>query len=591
MKTLKKIIYAMGLGLALTACGGSGSDSSGDIDLKISVPTTSTSQKTSKITESFDVDEVTVVNLDNNEELTAEKDGDVYVVTVPGNADIHIRVRIRNANGNLMTFEKYVDDVDKSDHDINEDTTKIAALLVKESSDTDKPIKDLLRGENDVIRDIVKDLEDISSRDFINHITEASANTDSIDNASEEIAKALQRLEALQEVLAKLEERINSFENGENINHDVLNEQDVESDGKFGDDIDGDFLAENLVRPHDADDFAERGEMIIPENGPRGPILIIIEIDADGNLIIVRGEESRDLGLRIPKNHLKGKFLEVNDNKLIVQIRSNEGDGKVELIIPNDNTSLVEALGYLSEGSHIGVSYKEEDEVKIVKKVFAEGKTHGVLKELTDSSITLTLEDGSEVTFKKHIREVVIPIDPQPTLPEIIEDAISPNSELTQNGKKRSEDGVSIDRPDIDEAIAISHFRPEFNFAVGDEIAVHWIIEGNQILVMGVFPTRKEDPSDGRVFIEGKIESINDQGSFVIKDYTFNVTDDTKVNFDEKLSVGMAVFVVGVNTINGSYNAIEIGSLKLDDPIIIDTDGVTASNEPTAIAAGEDEVK
>ena len=142
------ILCAISIAFISTGCGGGGSSGPKMVDLTVTVPATGTLKK-GKFAKTVSIADVKGVVLADGTEVSGEEEEGTFTIRVPEGSDVHIQATITDENGSEFTFESFVNDASESDQVVDEDSTRVANLLVYDGVKNNTSIKDLLLSEND----------------------------------------------------------------------------------------------------------------------------------------------------------------------------------------------------------------------------------------------------------------------------------------------------------------------------------------------------------------------------------------------------------------------------------------------------------
>lgn len=395
------IILVISSSVLLTGCGGSSGTKT--VDLTVTVPTT-TSQKKGKHSKKISVSKVKGILLSDGSEVEGTEDGNGnFTVKVPKGSDVHIVATVTNENGSEINFESFVNDAEESEHSVDEDSTRVALLVLNEGIDNQESVKDLLEdNDRDVVKEMSEFLHSFDNRDLLNEIIEASNSQESLEAIRARIETSVEKIKHLHRLLALIDERLNQFENGtEVIKLDILDESDIKDhDDESGDDSEeeDDLINEFVVRHHGIKDIAAGNDS--SEND------VEVSLNDDGSISVARGEEHSTSDGLVDKGRVSGRFVSGRVNGLTVGVKREGIVTNVEFSFSAENALLVALVAKLQVDEKIAITYTEVEGVKTVKSIFGEGLLTGTLTALTTTEVTLTLANGSTVTLplKKHKR-------------------------------------------------------------------------------------------------------------------------------------------------------------------------------------------
>lgn len=399
---ISSIVWAVLVAFTLTACGGGSSNKT--VDLIVTVPTAEI-QKKSKNGKSVSVSKVKGTILkDGNEVEGQETSNGNYIVKVPEGSDVHLVATVTDENGSEINFECLVNDAKESEQSVDEDSTRVALLVLNEVVDSDSSIKDLLEDKDrDVVKEMSEFLQSFDNRDLINEIIEASNSQESLEAIRERIESSVEKIKHLNRLLALIDERIEQFENGtEVVKIDVLDESDIEeheSESEEDEDEDeDDLINEFVVRHHGIKDIASgRGSSDHD---------IDVSINENGSISVARGDDHSTSDELVDRGRVSGRFVSGRADGLTIGVKREGVVSNVDFSFASDNATLVALVGKLQVDEKIAITYAEAAGVKTVKSIFGEGLLTGTLTALTSTEVTLTLENGSSITLplKKHKR-------------------------------------------------------------------------------------------------------------------------------------------------------------------------------------------
>ena len=172
LNLISSFVWAALVAFIFSACGGGSSNKM--VDLTVTVPTAGI-QKKGKNAKSITVSKVKGTILNDGKEVEGEESANGnYTVQVPEGSDVHLVATITDENGSEINFECLVNDAKESEQSVDEDSTRVALLVLNEVVDSGSSVKDLLEDKDrDVVKEMSEYLQSFDNRDLINEIIEA----------------------------------------------------------------------------------------------------------------------------------------------------------------------------------------------------------------------------------------------------------------------------------------------------------------------------------------------------------------------------------------------------------------------------------
>lgn len=501
------IFCIIAIGFLSTGCGGGSSSAQKTVDLTVMVPTTGTLQK-GKSLKTVSILSVKGKILADDKEVNAKENGENFVIKVPEGADVHIQATITDENGSEFTFECYVDNATESTQVVDEDSTRVANLLVYDGVKNNSSVKDLLLSDRDVIGDWKIALASFQSRDAVNDLLENSNSEESVDALAVRVENLISELKEINRILAIFEGRLEAFANSNDvIKFGAFSEVDVHSNVTT-DEGDTDVINEFLARPAGVKNIAA-GESTSAVAAITRPSVFINE---DGTISVEKDGEFSTTDSVLTKDRLSGSFLGFSESVLVIAVKQKGSVAKEDFYISTDDKVLTALAESFVEGDSITVSFTENDKgEKVAKSIFAEGFLSGKLTELSKTSVTIELSNGSSVTLPiKRYSDKIIFIMP----PEFESAKISPIVKMpfeTDPTVRMPFDGEKKPKPDVestdpifetttieestegDNEVSITNTDEIFetisvDVKIGDLVIIHWKIIENVKYSVAIYP-------------------------------------------------------------------------------------------------------
>ena len=492
-KMFFSLLSAAAIGLLSTGCGGSSGTKT--VDLTVSVPTTVTAKK-GKHHKEISVAEVKGVLLEDGTEVEGTEDADGnFIVKVPEGSDVRILATIQNENGSEITFESFVNDATESDQVVDEDTTRVATLILSEGESNAISVKELLAQEQDVIAEMNALLESFNNRDYLNEVIDSAGSEESIEDLKERLENAIEKLKRISRLLAAFDERLAQFENStEPVKFDELTEDDVKDDEDEDESEDDDFVKEFIVREPGVQSIAI-GEEFEGRD-------VEVYINDDGSISIERGDEMTTTDPVLSRGGVSGRFVSGSEEGFTISVKKDGTVLNVDFTFAAEAADLMALVKTFTEGDEIVVTYTAVEGNNVAKAIYAEGFLTGTLTALTKTSVTITLVDGTsvELPIKTEDEKVIIPLPLETAKKYMLvadEPGIEPVEEVT-------EDVMEITSEEEFDVSVLSELEDNNTFEinisdvkVGDQVILHWQIENNVKVVSGIFldePISIDDP-------------------------------------------------------------------------------------------------
>ncbi len=405
------IFCAIAIAFVSAGCGGGGSSSQKMVDLTVSVPTAGTLKK-GKNSKTVSITDVKGVVLADETEVNGKENDGTFIISVPEGSDVHIQATITDENGSEFTFESFVNDASESEQIVDEDSTRVANLLVYEGVKNNTSIKDLLLSENDVIGDWKELLVSFQNRDALNELLENAESEESVDDLANKVADLIAELKEINRILAIFENRLELFASSNDvIKIGALSEVDVVS-STTDDESDSDVINEFLVRPAGVKGIAAGETTGADVDATRSTVYI----NEDGSVSVERDGESSTTDSILTKDRFSGHFLSYSEAVLVIGVKHRGSVTKEEFYISEDSKDLIALVESFQEGDSIAITYTEDDAAKrVVKAIFAEGFLSGKLTELSKTSVTIELSNGTTVTMpiKDYSDKIIFTLPPE----------------------------------------------------------------------------------------------------------------------------------------------------------------------------------
>lgn len=489
------ILSAGVFALLSTGCGGGGSSSEPKtVDLTVSV-NSSGSQKKAKLAKDVSVTEVKGILLSDDSVVEAELDADGnFVMNVPEGSDVRIIATIKNENGSEFNFESFVNDATESDQVVDEDSTRVSTLILSESVNNETTLKDLLAQENDVVEDLREFLKSYDNRDFLTEILASADSKESLENIKARIEAALLKLKEAIRLLAIFEERLDQFEGSlDVIKIDILTVDDIaDADTEKEDDLINEFL----VRSGDISSIAA-GE-------PNKESDLDISVNEDGSVSVVRDGEVSTTDPVLSRGKLSGRFVACSEDTLTIgtsrtsDTSNTDATIAVDFYISKDMTDLIALVKTFAVDDKLTVVYVVEEEVKVLKAIYAEGYLNGTLAAITKTSVTITLADGTSVEMPLETYEkIIVPLPFETAKRNRSEESTDPIFE-TVDDETVSTTGIEVnDLTVLDELVDNTEFDVVSDeIKIGDLVIVHWKVSSNVKVATGIFLDKPESFGD-----------------------------------------------------------------------------------------------
>ena len=474
-KALQSILWAASIALLSTACGGG--SGSGTVDLTVKVPTTS-QQKKGKSSKNISVEKVKGVVLDDGTEVEGVESNGEYTVKVPEGSDVHIVATVKNEDGSECDFECFVNDATESDQVVDEDSTRVASLVISEGVTNDTPLKELLGREKDIIKEMADLLKSFDSRDSLNDVLDSSGSNENLTSIAKRLEAAIKKLNHLSRLLALLDKRFAQFENGgAGVKIHELEEDDIKNlEVNDTEESDDNNLEEFIARPN--------GVRGIAVGEPNDESDLDLSLNDDGSVSVERGDHASTTPSLSSKGRMSGHFLSGRTDGLTIKVKREGVIKEVVFSFSSERTDLTALVKTLRVGDKIVVRYSEVEDKKIVKGIRGEGFLSGKLTAYSKTSVSITLADGSVVEMPIRAKKKTFPL-PQETGKG--NKAESNDDPILQVDSEVETNDISVlsELEDNDEIEVDSE-----GVAIGDAVIVHWKIVENVKVASGVFPDK-----------------------------------------------------------------------------------------------------
>lgn len=362
--------------LILTACGGGGNHSNtSKATITFSVDEVLVSQKKSK--DSTDIKEVSITDLEGNEIATAtEIEPRKYEVEVDKDISLNIKITLVNSNDGEITLERIIEVTKSEEITVDQESTHIATYIRESAAENKEEIKAYLESRIGEIDKIKKLLDEISNKEYINNLLEAS-NTQDLDQLSETIAAALKELERVNTILERIQSYIENFQNGSN---------EVESTDDKEPGLSLEIVADQ-----------------IEGQDPEGDNETTIEIGENGELVVTNSEGTKNITTEVSIEKepiVSGETISSNAEGIVIGSKSETGIKEIALYNNGKAEYITNLLKNIHPGDYVVVKYEENDAgEKIIAKITGSGTTLGSVSAIAENGLTLVDDNNYATEF------------------------------------------------------------------------------------------------------------------------------------------------------------------------------------------------
>ena len=437
-----------------------------------------------------------------------------------------------------MTFECFVNDAAESNQVVDEDSTRVATLVLSEGEANALSVKELLAQEEDVIAEMNALLESFNNRDYLNEVIDSASSEESIEELKDRLEDAIEKLKRISRLLEAFDERLEQFENStEPVKFDELTEDDIkgEEDDEDESEEDDDFVNEFLVREPGIQSIAV-GEEFEGRD-------VDVYINDDGSISIERGDEMTTTDPVLSRGGVSGRFVSGSEEGFTISVKKDGAVLNVDFTFAAEAAELIALVKTFTEGDEIVVTYTAVEGNNVVKAIYAEGFLVGTLTALSKTSVTITLADGTsvELPLKTEDEKLIISLPPETEKKFMLvsdEPGIEPVEELTDEELAVTTDIVEITSENEIDVSVLGELEDNYTFEiynsevkVGDQVILHWQIENNIKVVSGIFLDEPISIDDPILEVEDTRPTILDDD---IKDDDITGGDTDPINEDGK---------------------------------------------------------
>ncbi len=500
---MKKLLLVLWIAFYLGACGGGGDSKTSPVEEKVSLKfKVGSASKSQNAKGQRSIENVHVVLLESGKEISAVLDGEFYVVEVGKNENVHVRAKIINGKGNEIFFERILKAEKSSELSVDENSTKVVALLISSSNENNLDIDLFLKENKEVIAELDETVRKIETFDFIRD--EVSATSD-VQIAGNQLTQAIALLSRLQAVLDKVQERLDLFENGTNVALDGLDKSDFKD---LESKIDNQRLAQHILNANSGRPATASSESANADD-------FSIAVSDSGDVVVKNNSDSVTLSRVITQKMVFGTVESKTESGVIVAQYSNT-ESSAEVLFDLSNKVHEATLKALSMGDYVSITLKNDESesgLLLADEIYASGSASGILLEKTDETVTIENKEGSttynlallyferiaydadatggttDSKGKKALdtNEASVEVDSS-LLIEVGGDdkgEIDLPVELTSNGDSEGNAG-EVTTTNVAPSIDVWH--PVYDIEIGDTVMLHWSLVNGEKLVYQMYP-------------------------------------------------------------------------------------------------------